>query len=73
MPDKKYTVETGLNRNLQPVILCNEHYYDELIIEIRQLIQYHQQRGLSDIFIMTYPAIALLSTMPTYSEIKKQN
>jgi len=73
MSKPKYTLEIGLNRKQQPVLVCSPELYDQLIAEIRLLIDNADHMGLISIFIKTYPVISLLATQPKCSEIKTSN
>lgn len=69
----KYTMETGLNLDGQPVIKCSPDCYDELIKECRELLEVHRKsKSLRD-FVKTYPVVSLLATMPTMAEILNSN
>lgn len=66
----KYTIETGLTADGTPVIKCSPDFYDELVLECRELLeQSARQKGLK-LFIEYFPAIAALASMPIIAETK---
>ena len=70
---EKYTVETGLNTNGNPVIKCSKDYYNELVQECREMVRVSTEMGTLDIIARAYPAICLLATMPTVEEVFNAN
>lgn len=65
---KKFSVETGLNKDLIPLIKCSPAYYDQLIIECRTMIKVAIENGRGKFLAANYPAICVLAKMPTVEE-----
>lgn len=76
----KYSLETGLNRKLQPVLVCSPDLYDELIAECRAFFEVMVKSAPESMrgealkkYCRLYPAIGLLAQQPMYSEIAESN
>ena len=70
---KKYSVECGLNHKGVPIIKCSPEYYEQLIDECRHLIHIAKQSDTLKNFLLDFPAIGALATMPKMSESINSN
>ena len=66
----QYTVETGLTADGTPVIKCSPDFYDELVLECRELLEQSARQNNLKVFAEYLPAIAALASMPIIAETK---